>query len=147
MKKINIEYDKSLDSDLIKVIAKEDSEELRQITDLFEKKRNNYLLAFKNNQYFNIPIINIHRIFCRDSSVYIKVNTEEYEIKERLYEVELKTINYSFIKINKGELINIKQIKKFDLSITAKINVELKNGDISCVSRRNIKKIKEIIGL
>ena len=40
--------------------------------------------------------------------------------------------------------INIKHIKKFTMSFFSSLMVELKNGYIDYVSRRNIKSVKEI---
>lgn len=147
MKKIKIEFDKSIESNLIKVIANEDCDEIRKIENLFNYSNTDYLIGYKNNQYYNIPIENIYKIFCKNSSVFIKVEKQEFEIRERLYEVEKKLLNFSFVKINQSEIINLKKVLKFDLSLTAKINVVLKNGDILSVSRRNMKKIKKIIGV
>lgn len=70
----------------------------------------------------------------------------KFKIKQRLYQLE-KTLPNSFIKINQSCIANIKMIKKFDTSLFGTLNVIFINGYSDYVSRRNIKNVKERLGL
>lgn len=70
----------------------------------------------------------------------------KFKIKQRLYQLE-ETLPNSFIKINQSCIANIKMIKKFDTSLFGTLNVIFINGYSDYVSRRNIKNVKERLGL
>lgn len=71
----------------------------------------------------------------------------EYILKIRLYEVEERLDRNSFVRISKSEIINLKKVKCFDLSITGTVCVTMKNGSTHYVSRRYVSKIKKILGV
>ena len=71
---------------------------------------------------------------------------EKYLIKQRIYVLE-EMYNNTFIKINQSCLINIDKIKRFDASLSGFLLVTLKNGYSDYVSRRNLKNVKERLGL
>ena len=71
---------------------------------------------------------------------------EKYLIKARLYNIE-EILDKSFIKINQSSIANVKKIQKFDASISGTLKVIFKNGHTDYVSRRNIKNVKERLGL
>ncbi len=75
-----------------------------------------------------------------------KTRDEEILIYARLYNIE-EMLNKDFIKINQSSIANISKIQKFDASISGTLKVIFKNGYTDYVSRRNIKKVKERIGL
>lgn len=147
MKKIVIRFDKNLEKDLIEVVAKEDNPLVRNIENYINKNFPNSINCYKNNQLFRIPIDDIYRIYCENSFVYLNTEDQKFEIKERLYEIESKLNLFSFFKINKSELINMNKVKDFDFTYSGKVLVHLSNGDISTVSRRNINKLKEYLGV
>ena len=62
-----------------------------------------------------------------------------------MYEIEHR-LNNSFVRISRSEIINISYIKKLDLYFKGTIAVELKNGTVSYVSRRNLKNFKKVLG-
>lgn len=81
-----------------------------------------------------------------DGKVYAHTHSEKLMIKNRLYQIEEK-LPESFIKINQSCVANIRQIKKFDATLSGTLRVIFKNGYGDYVSRRNLKKVKERLGL
>ena len=53
----------------------------------------------------------------------------------------------NFIKINKSCIANLKKIKRFDASFGGAMQVTFKNGHTDFVSRRNLKNVKERMGI
>ena len=51
------------------------------------------------------------------------------------------------MRISRFDIINLDYVKKLDLSFTGTIAVEMKNGDVVYVSRRNLRGFKEALGL
>ena len=70
----------------------------------------------------------------------------KYRLKSRLYQLE-KNLNDNFVKINQSCIANIKKIEKFKASVGGALMVIFKNGYEDYVSRRNLKNVKERLGL
>ena len=67
-------------------------------------------------------------------------------IKMRLYEIEEK-LGDDFVKINQSTVVNVKMIEKFSVSFGASLTVHLKTGRRDYVSRRQLKAVKERMGI
>ncbi len=97
----------------------------------------------------DIVKLNIKDIYCftvENSKVYAICKDEKYLLKLRLYNIE-DILDKDFIKINQSSIANINKIQKFDASISGTLKVIFENGHTDYVSRRNIRSIKERIGL
>lgn len=81
-----------------------------------------------------------------NNKVYAISEKEKLQIKMRLYQLE-EMLGDGFIKINQSCIANINEIKKFDTSISGTLKVVFKNGYSDYVSRRNIKTVKERLGV
>ncbi|MFQ9095084.1 MAG: LytTR family DNA-binding domain-containing protein, partial [Ruminococcus sp.] len=65
----------------------------------------------------------------------------------QLYELEQLLDEKTFVRISKSEIINLRFVKRLDLSITGTIGIQLKTGETAYVSRRYVNRIKSILGL
>ena len=79
--------------------------------------------------------------------IYALINEKKYQLKERLYQLEDMSFNEYFVKLNQSCLANIKQIKEFKASIGGSVMVVFQNGYKDYISRRELKNVKERIGL
>lgn len=89
----------------------------------------------------------IFRVYASDSKVFIETRRVTYHTRLRLYEAEQRLCNHSFARISNSEIINLKLVKRFDLSFSGTICVMLTNGTVTNVSRRYVSRIKQILGL
>ena len=93
--------------------------------------------------------LSLQEIYCftiEGKKLYALTENEKLLIKQRLYQIEELTDN-DFLKINQSTIINIRKIKRFDTSLSGSLLVVLKNGYKDYVSRRQLKFVKERIGL
>ena len=90
---------------------------------------------------------NIFRIFASNGKVFAETDHGEYQLRLRLYEIEERLDHKVFIRISNSEIINLKKVKGFDLTYTGTICVSFLNGTTAYVSRRQIKKIKQVLGI
>lgn len=81
-----------------------------------------------------------------NNKVYAVTDKEKLQIRLRLYQLE-EILDAGFIKINQSCIANINEIKRFDTSISGTLKVIFKNGYSDYVSRRNIKAVKERLGV
>ena len=93
--------------------------------------------------------LNLYEICCfitEENKVYALTEKGKYRLKSRLYQIE-KNLNDNFVKINQSCIANIKKIDKFKASVGGALTVIFKNGYEDYVSRRNLKNVKERLGL
>ncbi|MGT2929194.1 LytTR family DNA-binding domain-containing protein [Streptococcus dentasini] len=106
-----------------------------------------YIYGFIGTRSQMVSPDDIIRVYTSDKKVYFEtIDREHYQAKRRLYQLE-EELPRTFVRISQGELVNITYIKRLDLSIKGTIQVVLKNGERSFVSRRSIKKFKKALGV
>ena len=106
-------------------------------------------LTIKGIKGDEIIIINPLDVTCfisQNNKVFALIGEEQYKIKERLYQLE-EMMDENYIKINQSCLANIKRIDRFSSSLGGGIMVLFDNGYKDYISRRELKKVKERMGL
>ena len=123
--------------------------ERNELTDKIEEiigiKRNT-LYAFKDNEIVSVSLDDAICFFTEDNKICIYIGNEKYQLKERLYQLE-EMLDDNFIKINRGCIVNIRKIKKFEMSFGGTISVVLTNGFKDYISRRELRNVKRRMGL
>ena len=104
------------------------------------------LYGYKDKEAYNLKLQEIQCFVVEDNRIFALTDDSKWQIKYRLYQLEEKLPD-GFIKINQSCIANIKFIKRFDASFSGVLNVKFKNGHIDYVSRRNVKNVKERLGL
>lgn len=89
----------------------------------------------------------IIRLYATNGKVYAETEEGEYQLRLRLYELEERLDKDNFVRISNSEIINLKRVKGFDLSYTGTICVFFLNDTVTYVSRRYVKKIKQVLGI
>ena len=89
----------------------------------------------------------IYRIYSESQKVLAVTDKGVYRIRMRLYQVEQKLAERKFVRISNSEIINLNKTANFDLSFVGTIQVKLKNGESTFVSRRYVSEIKKILGI
>ena len=93
--------------------------------------------------------LNLNEICCFSvigEKVFARTPTTDYRVRFRLCQLEEKLPD-SFVKINQSCLANIRMIDRFDFSVSGTLIVRFRNGSSDYVSRRQMKKVKERIGI
>lgn len=80
------------------------------------------------------------------SKVFAYVGKNAFEVRQRLYALE-EMLGERFVKINQSCLANANRIARFDASFGGSLKVIFKNGMQDYVSRRQVKCVKERIGI
>lgn len=104
------------------------------------------LIGYKDNEFTPLNISNVECFYTQNDKVYAKTNEDTYLIKKRLYELD-KMYQGIFTFINQGCLANLKKVHHFEASIGGSLLVVFKSGYKDYVSRRQIKIVKERIGV
>lgn len=109
------------------------------------KKNPTELMGYKDNEIVKLSPSEILCFTVDDNKVFAVTENGRFWVKQRLYVIE-DMLDKGFVKINQSCIANIKQIRKFDTSISGTLTVLFKNGDKDYVSRRQMKAVKERLG-
>ena len=102
--------------------------------------------GYLDNDIVPLSLNDITKFYIENDKLYVSSKNKKYLIKKRLYQIE-EEVNNNFIKINKSCIINKNHIKRFNTSWSGTLLVELDDNEVDYVSRRNIKNLKERMGL
>lgn len=87
------------------------------------------------------------RFYGEDKAVHVQTTEGVFTIRSRLYELEQQLDGRRFVRISHSEIINLKHVTALDLGLTGTIRMTLTGGVTTYVSRRYVKRIKEVLGL
>lgn len=104
------------------------------------------LVGYTEKEAVRLDVTDVYCFTVEDNKVCAVTEKEKLRLKERLYQIE-ERLPDNFIKINQSCIANIRKIERFDSSISGTLSVIFKNGHRDYVSRRNLKHVKERLGL
>lgn len=105
------------------------------------------LLGFRDGAAVPLPPETILRFYGEEKEVRVQTLDGVYTMRQRLYELEERLSGRRFVRISHSEIVNLDQVTALDLSLTGTIRMTLRGGVVTYVSRRYVKKIKEVLGL
>ena len=144
--RIDVELDPALKELLVKVLAPEESPELAALLARLEEPER--LLGFRGPEAVPLDPGEVLRFYGEDKEVRAQtVDGRVYTVRLRLYELEERLDRRTFIRVSHSEIVNWKRVTALDLSLTGTIRVTLEGGTSAYVSRRYVKKIKEVLGI
>ena len=123
----------------IKIETNKETKDIDKLIEYIENYNKMKIVLDSNNELITINTNEILYFFSDKKYNYCKTTKKEYKIKSKLYELE--KMNIDFLRISKSCVVNIKQVKSFDLSESGKIVVKFYNGLQQIVSRRKIKEV------
>ena len=144
---LEIKIDSTCKETKIIVIAEKVTDEINRIVKKLSDENFEMLAGSRNEAVELLEPQQIIRIYASQGKVYARTKAGEYVLRLRLYELEERLEQKGFVRISNSELVNLKKVKKFDLSLLGTICVSLEGGEIAYVSRRYVSKIKTILGL
>ena len=104
------------------------------------------LTGYVDKEFITLNLSDVFCITVLHNKTYAVCEKENVQLKERLYVLEEKLPDH-FIKINQSCIANLQKIDRFDASISGTLKLRFQNGYIDYVSRRQLKKVKETIGM
>ena len=142
--KLQIVIDPNRDEEII-IYAHKKTPLLCEIEELV-KSHSVDLIGYTENEKVKLNLNDIYCFFTEDNKIYALTENEKYRLKSRLYQLE-EILNDNFVKINQSCIANIKKIDRFKATVGGSLMVIFKNGHTDFVSRRNLKNVKERLGL
>ena len=88
----------------------------------------------------------IIRFVIEDGHLMAVCGNRRYRMRERLFEIE-DGLAEGFVKINQSCIARIKAMVRFEATVGGSLKVLFRNGEWDYVSRRQLKAVKERLGL
>ena len=107
---------------------------------------NNELIGYIEREAYKLNPLDVSCFISENNKVYALVGTKRYTVREKLYQLE-EIYSETFLKINQSCFANEKKIRKFSSTITGSIMVTFDNNYKDYISRRELKNVKERMGL
>ncbi len=131
--------------DEILIYSKHKTELIEKIEALCSDE-NTEIIGYIDRDGIKLDVSDIHCFVVEDNRVFALTQDRKYKLRQRLYNIE-EMLDESFVKINQSCIVNLNKIRKFSASVSGTLNVTMKNGYSDYVSRRNLKKVKERMGI
>ena len=144
---VEIRIDSTVREPKVIVLTDRMTDEVNEIVRKISEAEPAMLAGFREDTVTVLDPEEIYRIYAANGKVFAVTAKAEYSLRMRLYEVEERFRGSSFVRISNSEIINLKAVRSFDLSLAGTIRVVLKNGEAAYVSRRYVAKIKEALGM
>lgn len=104
------------------------------------------LVGYQNgHEMFSIPIQNIYYIEAVGALVFAYTKEEVYELKSRLYEMEIILEKKRFVRVSKSILLNMNKLLFLKPVVNGKFSAKLENEEDIIISRQYAPKIKQFI--
>ena len=144
--KIDVTLDPALEELLVKVLSPGETEELAALLERLEERP--LLTGFRDGSAVPLEAAEVLRFYGEDKEVRAQaLGGEIYTVRLRLYELEERLDRKAFVRVSHSEIVNWKRVTALDLSLSGTIRVTLEGGVVTYVSRRYVKKIKEVLGI
>ncbi len=144
---VEIKLDSSYTETKVVIYTNNITEEITQLAKKLTGNIAKIIVGYDDNIMTVLEESEIIRVFAENGKVFAVTENGKYMLKLRLYEVEEVLDKRYFVRISKSEIINLKRVKNFDLSITGTICVKLSDNSVTYVSRRYVNKIKCVLGI
>lgn len=145
--KVEIKIDSTCKEPKIIVLTDALTDEVKDILKKLSEDSIKMIAGFRDEMLTLLEQSNIIRIYGYSGKVAAVTQEGEYILRLRLYELEERLDQGCFVRISNSEIINLKMVKGFDLSLSGTICVTLSNGTVTYVSRRYVTKIKRVLGI
>lgn len=120
-----------------------ETERLERYISRFDER----LQATSDGNTYNVQIDEILYIESVDKKTFLYTTGHVLKTEKRLYELEELLDEKTFFRASKSVIVNLNKITKLKPEVTRNILATLTNGEVIVISRRNVKALKELIGV
>lgn len=145
--KIELKLDLAEPETRVVIHAPTRTPEVEELLGRLEAADAGLLLGFQGDTAVPLDLERVLRFFGEDKEVRAQTPDGTYTVRLRLYELEQRLSAHRFARVSHSEIVNLRQVTALDLGLTGTIRMTLAGGVTTYVSRRYVKKMKEVLGL
>ena len=142
--KLKVFIDKNREEEVV-IYAHEKTELVQAIEKLLFPETVD-LIGYIDKEAVRVNLSAVNLFLVEENKVYAFTDSEKLLIKNRLYQLE-QILPGFFVKINQSCIANKNKMVRFDASFSGTLTVTFQNGMTDWVSRRNVKSVKERLGI
>lgn len=144
--KITIEDRPDGDEDEIIIRCKQVDEHLLKLVYAL-KAGQEKLTATKGTDIVQVIPRDIFYFEAVDNKVFLYLEKDVYETKQKLYELEERFRGTDFVRVSKSVILNLSKVKSLSPAFNGRFEATMKNGEKLIVSRAYVPVLKEKLGL
>ena len=146
--KIEFKIDKNVNETKVIIYSKEMNEEVKSLMNKLENCNTfETIIGTSDDINYILDLKDIESFFTENSKVFARKANKKYRIKKRMFELEELLSDTSFVRISNSEIVNFNKVDCLDVQGRITIVLKFKSGEITYVSRRYIRKIKEYLNI
>lgn len=142
---VEIRIDPERQEPKLVIYTAQDSPELQALARQLEQISLGPVQVWEDERSFFLQQGEFLRFYTEGKGVCAQTADKTYTVRLRLYELEERLDPLRFVRISNSEIVNLEAVTAIDLSYTGTICMTLKGSVSSFVSRRYVKKIKEVL--
>lgn len=142
---VEIKIDPERQEPKLVIYAAQDTPELRELARQLEGISLGPVQVWEEERAFLLQQREFLRFYTEGKGVCAQTAEKTYTVRLRLYELEERLDPLRFVRISNSEIVNLDAVTAIDLSYTGTIRMTLDGSVTSFVSRRYVKKIKEVL--
>ncbi len=144
--KISIEeISKELGEEIL-IRCHEVDDEIHEIVNKLES-HDPTILGYQNDRVHRIKLSEIYYFEAVDGKVFGYGKDSVFEVKQKLYELEVLCTGKNCFRSSKSTILNIAKISSIYPSISGRFEAVLDNGERAVVSRQYVPVLKKMLGL
>ena len=145
--RVDLKLDSEYTEPLAVIYTAEITDEVTEAVKRLKETGSDIITGFTDERAEILSPDDIYRVYSENQKVLAVTEKGTFRLRMRLYQAEEKLSGRKFVRISNSEIINLNKTANFDLSFAGTIQVKLKNGDTTFVSRRYVSEIKKILGI
>ena len=106
-----------------------------------------HLLGYQGDDIILLEPQAIYSFLTVGSGVQARLATTTVKVRQRLYELQELFADTTFVRVSNSEIVNFDHVRSLAISIGGTLSLKFDNGQITFVSRRYTRQIKEYLGL
>ena len=125
--------------------------EYRELTDgvkrvsAFVRSVDQSISCKREDKEFSIPLSDVFYIESVDKKTFVYGETEVYQTRLRLAELEKMLSHAGFVRVSKSVILNIEKLRGVKNLANSRLEAFLSNNERICVSRKYLKEIRAVL--
>ena len=134
--RVDLKLDSGYAEPLAVIYTAEITDEVTEAVRKLKETGSDIITGFTDDRAEILSPDEIYRVYAENQRVLAVTDKGTFRLRLRLYQAEEKLSGRRFVRISNSEIINLNKTENFDLSFVGTIQVKMKNGESTFVSRR-----------
>lgn len=144
--KLSIEQNPDLQDTEVSVRCPEITPEITELLDTI-RLFGNTISGKKDNSVHFVNLADILYFETNENRLFFYTVDSIFEASLRLYEIEERFKNTSFVRVSKSFILNLRKVKSIRTESNGRMMAELVNRENIVISRQYVQNIKQKLGL